>query len=748
MISTDKKELENLVDNLNNIIEKIKLIDFINITNIKEIDIKKTESNTDTELNINNKSMNDLIELFKYNSNKQFYDIYSNNYQIIINRIMNEFLSKINEININILKIDKKEVILIKTTYTIEEIINLYNIYISKRNIKKNENTNINKDLIENINNEKDIIKDLIENFNKNNIEYIDTNIKTLITTKKTVNRFLINIIKYKDKDIIINIDKIIKKDSENIKDIIMDIVKLFYISIHYTELIEYKYLIKISEIYYNNYDKPFDIIKKNIDDFIKINEIDIDNINKEIDKLKSKFYNLFMIYKTKKNNDEYTKFLDKLSKTITNENDKNNNKITNINSTITIKKYSSKKTEINKNITNLQIKPINNKIDALKKRILEKHNYKSISEFETKKTQIYDELEIEKDMFKTTIEEKISSIKDEINTKKQSIRNGKANINVEKKGATETREKKKKLDDEENEFINKKYQELEFFFKKVSDEYINKSLIYFKSIIDIKIDKEKELKIEKKDLEEEQSEKAIEIELLQKEIKNNDLYIDQIKKILESINLEKSLNNKKKEDLLKLDKLFFDILKYNKAINKIFENIEYNSYQNKILYFIIKDDIKKIILNINEEKKEEHIKLLNKINEYFIKKNYNFLKEIKKYNDDDESNYFFESYNKHFIEIEKKINNLLLSVNSKIITYQEKPEKEKLFSNLLKKKIYSVKKLEPNIEIIFNTSYEYTKITENIKNNKINIPPYTNIYFIYIIFLLIIIDYLTIFYQ
>jgi len=379
-----------------------------------------------------------------------------------------------------------------------------------------------------------------------------------------------------------------------------------------------------------------------------------------------------------------------------------------------------------------------------------EKINYNTdITGLKTLQNSIYNKLEIDKESYNTIISKKISE------TEKEQEKISE-NLGTEKSNAVhKSRENKKalseiqKIEKEFNKKIKKKKKEklneLIIIFKELTDEYIEKNLIYIKSQINEKKDQKEKYDEKIKNLDEEEKEKITNKELLVLEETHISTYIKKIETMLKTIESEKLSNNKKIDELNKLEILFTNIFNYNDNINKKFEEMEFNSYQNKILYFIIKDSISKIIPEIMN-KTNKNSKILNEINEYFIKKKYNFLKEIQKYNDNIESNYFFESYNKHIIEIENKINNLLLSVNSNIINYSNKNIDK--FNKNLSKKIDSIKNLEPNIEIIFDNKYKYRKLNRDIKNNKINIPPYTNIYFIYIIFLLIIVDYLTLLYE
>jgi hypothetical protein len=131
----------------------------------------------------------------------------------------------------------------------------------------------------------------------------------------------------------------------------------------------------------------------------------------------------------------------------------------------------------------------------------------------------------------------------------------------------------------------------------------------------------------------------------------------------------------------------------------------------------------------------------INDLNDYFNKKDFKFKKKIEEIYDNikeyNEIKPFFEEYIENIKNLSFKINNLLNKIHKEILIIDNKPKIDLYFKLIYKqgKRIKNIHSEIINQKII-------------IKDKYIKILPYTDSMFLYIIYLILIIDYLNFFYE
>jgi len=197
--------------------------------------------------------------------------------------------------------------------------------------------------------------------------------------------------------------------------------------------------------------------------------------------------------------------------------------------------------------------------------------------------------------------------------------------------------------------------------------------------------------------------------------------------------------------------------------INKETEKLEYNNSKNKLYFLSTLDDklnkyigdIRGIDISTNNNTIKKIQTIYENINKYFtdLKTNnnnfisllnqHNFLKDlsnsISKNNNDNSLKSFSDEFQKYNNELITKINNLLDNINK----------------NKLKLIIYNILNFQRFNYIISNKYKKIDSINTNKDGSNINkkgkfilILPYTDIMFKYLLYLLIIVDFLNFFYQ
>jgi len=198
-------------------------------------------------------------------------------------------------------------------------------------------------------------------------------------------------------------------------------------------------------------------------------------------------------------------------------------------------------------------------------------------------------------------------------------------------------------------------------------------------------------------------------------------------------------------------------------TINKETKKLEYNNSKNKLYFLSTLDDklnkyigdIRGIDISTNNNTIKKIQTIYENINKYFtdLKTNnnnfisllnqHNFLKDlsntISKSNNDNSLKSFADEFQKYNTELITKINNLLDKINK----------------NKLKLIIYDILNFQRFNNIISNKYKKIDSINTNKDGSKINkkgkfilILPYTDIMFKYLLYLLIIVDFLNFFYQ
>jgi len=204
----------------------------------------------------------------------------------------------------------------------------------------------------------------------------------------------------------------------------------------------------------------------------------------------------------------------------------------------------------------------------------------------------------------------------------------------------------------------------------------------------------------------------------------------------------------------------FNKLILISEKIKNILNNKEYDNTENKIYYHLKNDDIINFILtngvteidysrntfSIDKKTASEIIvnttireTYLNIIKNYINKKNFTFIEKIKEINIvDNEIKPFFEEYINYFDNILLKINSIIDKINMKIFNFNTKIKIDNYFDEYANEKIKNI-----------NNIKEKSVNLKTIKKDKyIEIIPYTDTMFLYIIYLILIIDYLNYFYS
>jgi hypothetical protein len=166
-----------------------------------------------------------------------------------------------------------------------------------------------------------------------------------------------------------------------------------------------------------------------------------------------------------------------------------------------------------------------------------------------------------------------------------------------------------------------------------------------------------------------------------------------------------------------------------------IINNIKFNQSPNKVIFKLGKDNIYEIYKSIIGKKDHKIIK--KEINNYFTNNEetfIEFLNKEKEKSNKDIYKLFFKEYNNYYEKFIKKIKNILDNINKHSLTLNNLNHGD--FLKKYKIKIDNIDKLLTNPTNNNNTG-KYTKVL-----------PYTNILLVYLLYLLLIIDYLTYFYK
>jgi hypothetical protein len=234
--------------------------------------------------------------------------------------------------------------------------------------------------------------------------------------------------------------------------------------------------------------------------------------------------------------------------------------------------------------------------------------------------------------------------------------------------------------------------------------------------------------------------------------------YFNTINTRIKNIDTEKNENEK---DLIKNNcNIEFDMLdKILKNIDNKLSIIEFNKIDNKLYFFYKKDDIYKLynnyfndmtkskknadnLLTISNSNKYNNFMntILKELNKYFIENKEDFFKKIQEiFNNNNNNNLisFLDQYKKYKDELIFKINDLLDKINDDKLKLNLNNKNIPKFIPLIKKKQDRIKKILDHVNDKIDTKGKYTVII-----------PSTDVLFLYIINLLIIIDFLTYFYE
>jgi hypothetical protein len=685
-----KNDYDKLYIQYNDIINSIKLIN-VNLLNCKK------------NININIENI-EIIEYKTYMIND-------------INKIKEKFvlLNSEKDTQKYIFTINKnKEIILIleEEKNTIKSIFNnkknqdYYTEYIDYKlniytKIMNNSNSNINIDLL--INNDNFIIfiiknyNDVLIKFNIKNILNIKNEIKNEIKKDGSNNNFLLILL------LLYSLYSIIEdKESK-----LLNIIQIIKYMILYEEYNEYIY---ISEYTKNNSSSITNLIDinefKNKYYYDKIKNYKKDNINinkDELLKLKNKFTNIF-----KKNENELKILDEEINESNYNSKiQEKKNIINKKNATYTEKK--TKKDNATKILNELSIKKG------------DKNKYESLALSKIKNTNTKEQIKKEIKKYVNNYTKKINNIDNKGNIKKE---NKPPNNNIVK-----------------NEI-----------YRLINDYYENNKSANINSIEKI-IKKDKE---DKKKLEFEKDIKTKQKDLLTIYSNNYTEYISKIDNILSNIDLDKDNSDQNKKELKNIiDSEFNKLIELSNKIKDIVNKIYYNSTHNKIFYYITNDYLYDHIVLYNEKnyfKTSNLNKFINFLNDYFTENKFYFINKIREIKnnikEDNEIIHFFNEYINNFEMLVLKINNLLNQINQDNINIRQNPKKNiddtnnidnTLFINNEK---YINKKIDICNKII---NYSKNEITQNGKKGKFTeILPYTDVMFLYIIFLTNIIEIIT----
>lgn len=247
-------------------------------------------------------------------------------------------------------------------------------------------------------------------------------------------------------------------------------------------------------------------------------------------------------------------------------------------------------------------------------------------------------------------------------------------------------------------------------------------------------------LKTKLKELEYEINSDTFKQSIMKLKITNITEYIGKISEIL-------TYFNKIKEDKENNDKIlkreattnFNFLLIIMEQENNIIDSIGYKESINKVSYRLGKDELNVIYKSITEITTEESIKVVKKkLNNYFTNNEetfIEFLNKEKEKSNKDIYKLFFNKYNEYYEKFIKKINNILDNINSHKLKLDTTKISYFTTNNIKLEKIKELFRNPTNNNN--NNSGKYTKIL-----------PYTDILLVYLLYLLLIIDYLTYFYK
>ena len=747
-VKSDMEKNKNNMEKLNDEYDKINII----LNNIKN------------STNNNSTNIYEIINKLKFNKIKDYniYLKYKNDYDIILTKYK-DLCNTIKLINKNILNINiEKKQIIKEDEISIDTISSIKKYYkeINDKHIENNEIydiiSNKNKEINNYFENEKELIKILFNSMlNKNNKNKVIKNyLDEIIDTKINIFNDIINIInEFIDGSKILTIDKTtfkiiynnIKKDidisSFKNKNPLFQILYYIYKSIIYEEIIELNYLLNII----------YNVTNITEDNYIKIDG----NISKIITDIKYKYDTIFRKFKKEDKENEVIKLeLIQYQKTY-------NQNIIEYKDTIDFLTEKLK----DGNYNSLIAKKINN-FDKQNKLYKNKKNKKNQAD------QILNELNIKKGN-KTSYQSsalfkiKDPNIKAQIEKSiKDFINNRSEKITVTNKGVSTT----KTIQPDNNIIKNKIYNLVKNYYQKNIDINTKNNKI--------KRNKDEE---EKYKLEFEKDNIIKEKEIKTVFYNNYNEYILDINNKLIDIESNKIKNDQNKKDIKDILNIEFNkLIELSEKIEDIEKKNEYDSTNNKIYFYIGRDEIFneyfKNKTDFNNKIKQNSIEKKNKIsifehnlnannkkifspdkilkyfyfneyleflNEYFTKQKFFFINEVNKIyknlKEDSEIKPFFEEYMNHFKKLLFKINNLLNQINLDIIMFKiEKVDDLDPYFNIINKKIETINKINDNSN-------------ENINNNKgkyTTILPYTDSMFLYIIYLTMIIDYLTFFFE
>jgi hypothetical protein len=223
----------------------------------------------------------------------------------------------------------------------------------------------------------------------------------------------------------------------------------------------------------------------------------------------------------------------------------------------------------------------------------------------------------------------------------------------------------------------------------------------------------------------------------------NYNEYILEIDNIVTNIDSKKNIDEQNKKDIqIILNNEFTKLIELSERIEDIDRKFNYNTTENKIYLSVEQDNIFKNWSKLKNLNTNTNTKLLEEINEYFTEQKFIFIDEINKIyeilKENNEIKPFFKEYMNHFVILSSKINNLLDQINLDIIIFKiEKIENSTPYSNIIKNKLEIIKKIKTNSTNNINNKGEFTTIL-----------PYTDSMFLYFIYLTLMIDYLTFFYE
>ena len=772
--------LKNIINNLN-ILDK-KIIDITKIITdiLNKIKNKYTDDynkiigiiKTADELLIDK-----AIDILSYNEIKDFdlFVLYKNDYDKIFLKYKDIYriLTKINQNILNIyLSEEESNFFIIEEDVSKNKIDSYIDFYKRKKKSIEDENkiynntVDINNILNSFFNDEKELIKEYFNSIN--NEKEFNNYLNEINIVKKNIN---INIYKLiynlngkpiNNSIITKNINEIFNNiididiDIDNNKNLLFKILSYIYISILYEENYEFNYFLNIFNLlkYDNDFDfKSIIISNDKISDIIKDYKFKYNNVYREYKKNSNNNNNIF---KTELINRkiEYNEYI------VTTKND-----IIDLDNEITekdfIKKINEKKTkfdEKNRLYTTEKLKKnkLNSELLNLSKiTIAKQYEIKALDKISDKQTRArFDKYISEFITSKTTTTTSsgittknppsdadiiyyIKKLVEEQIKKNKNIKSNN-NITIIKKNKEKFEKEKFEFEIEYNDILKKKD-----LYTLYNDSYEKNYIQEIDKIIK---------NIDLNRIKDEQNKKDI------KDILNNEfnLLIQLIEKIEKIDNINKFNNTKNKiyffieqDDIFK-NKFFINNSEVNTKIQKNFNNIHENT-KTKLLKNInsnLKQELKlNNITNSNNKIKKilkysylnEYIDFLNK---YFTEQKFIFIDQInliyKNLKEDDEIIPFFEEYMNHFKKLSLKINNILNQINQDIIIFKtEKMNDLDPYFNIIIKKIENIKKINNNSDENINNRGKFTTIL-----------PYTDSMFLYIIYLTLIIDYLTFFYE